>query len=249
MTFLVIPGVDIHEGRCVRLVQGDFARATVFEEDPLVAALRWQEEGAPWLHVVDLDGAAGGAPRNAEAIARIAAACRAPLEVSGGLRTLEQIAAVLALGVQRVVLGTLAVEQPEVLAAACDRWGERIVLGLDSRQGRVATRGWRRTTDLDAVAFARQMVERGVRRIIATDIERDGTLRAPNFSALAGLIAEAGVPVIASGGVSRVEHLLRLCDLGAEGAIIGRALYDGSLRYAEAQAALAGDPVQEASAC
>lgn len=248
MTFLVIPGVDIHAGRCVRLVQGDFQRATVYDDNPAHAAKRWQEAGAPWLHVVDLDGAAGDGPRNADAVARIAAACTIPIEVSGGLRTLEQIERALALGARRVVLGTVAVEQPAVVAAACARWGERIVLGLDARGGRVATRGWLHTTDLDALDFARAMVGRGVRRIIATDIERDGTLTAPNFAALAALIAAASVPVIASGGVSSVEHLRRLRALGAEGAVVGRALYDGTLDFAAALAA-AEEPLEEAPTC
>ena len=224
----------------MRLVQGDYARSTVFDDDPVRAALRWQEAGAPWLHVVDLDGAASGQLPNAGAIGRIVAACRLAVEVSGGIRTLDQMAALLESGVRRVVLGTVAVEQPDVVEAACARWGEQVVLGLDVRAGKVATRGWLRTTDLDAETFGRQMVARGVQRIITTDVERDGTLTAPNFAGLQALMAAVGVPVIASGGVATVEHIRRLRALGAEGVIVGRALYEGAFSYAEAQASVAG---------
>lgn len=244
MSFHVIPAVDIQGGRCVRLVQGDYARSTVFDDDPVHAALRWQEAGAPWLHVVDLDGAACGERVNAGAISGIAAACRLALEVSGGIRTLDQIAALLDSGVRRVVLGTVAVEQPEVVEAACARWGEQIVLGLDVRAGKVAMRGWLQTTDREAEVFGQQMVARGVRRIITTDVERDGTLTAPNFAGLQAFMAAVDVPVIASGGVATVEHIRRLRALGAEGAIVGRALYDGAFSYAEALASVA-----EVAAC
>ena len=239
MGFLVIPAVDLQAGRCVRLVRGDFARPTVFDDDPVRAALRWQAEGAPWLHVVDLDGAASGEPRNADAVASIVQACRVPVQVSGGIRGPRQIERLFELGVRRVVLGTLAVEAPDLVGEACARWGERIALGLDARAGRVATRGWLQTTDLEALRFAQRMVARGIRRIVATDIERDGTLTSPNFEALRTLVQAAGVPVIASGGVATAEHIRRLRGLGAEGAIVGRALYDGRLRYADAAGAAA----------
>ncbi|HEV7214253.1 MAG TPA: 1-(5-phosphoribosyl)-5-[(5-phosphoribosylamino)methylideneamino]imidazole-4-carboxamide isomerase [Chloroflexota bacterium] len=244
MSFVVIPAVDIQGGHCVRLVQGDYARSTVFDDDPVRAALRWQEAGAPWLHVVDLDGAASGRQPNAGAISRIVAACSLAIEVSGGIRTLDQIAALLDSGVRRVVLGTVAVEQPEVVETACARWGDQIVLGLDVRAGKVATRGWLQNTDLEATAFARQMATRGVRRIITTDVERDGTLTSPNFAGLQAFLAAVSVPVIASGGVATVEHIRRLGALGAEGVIVGRALYDGAFSYAEAMAAMA-----EVAAC
>ena len=248
MSFVVIPAVDIQGGRCVRLVQGDYARSTVFDDDPLRAAMRWQEAGAPWLHVVDLDGAASGERPNADAISRIVSNCRMAVEVSGGIRTLNQIAVLLDSGVGRVVLGTIAVEQPELVEDACARWGEQIVLGLDVRAGKVATRGWLQTTGLDALAFARQMVARGVPRIITTDIERDGTLTAPNFAGLHAFIGTVGVPVIASGGVAAAAQITRLRTLGAEGVIVGRALYDGAFSYAEALTA-AADATREVGAC
>lgn len=248
MSFLVLPAVDIQAGRCVRLVQGDYTRSTVFDTDPVRAARRWQEAGAPWLHVVDLDGAASGEQRNLNAITRIVQECSMAIEVSGGIRTLEQMAALLDLGVRRVVLGTIAVEAPDVVSTACARWGERIVLGLDARDGKVAMRGWLQTTELDAMTFGRQMVERGIKRIITTDIERDGTMTSPNFAGLQSIMEAVGVPVIASGGVARAEHITRLRDLGAEGAIVGRALYDGSLTYSAALAA-ADQPRGGAASC
>ncbi len=248
MSFVVIPAVDIQSGRCVRLVQGDYARSTIFDDDPLRAALRWQEAGAPWLHVVDLDGAASGERPNADAITRIVTNCRLAVEVSGGIRTLDQIAALLDSGVGRVVLGTIAVEQPEVVEVACARWGDQIVLGLDVRAGNVATRGWLQMTGLAALEFARQMTARGVARIITTDIERDGTLTAPNYAELQAFIATVGVPVIASGGVAAAAQITRLRALGAEGVIVGRALYDGAFSYAEAIAAAAA-VTQEVVAC
>jgi len=243
--FQVIPAVDIQGGRCVRLVQGDFARSTVFDDDPVRAALRWQAEGAPMLHVVDLDAAAAGSPGNADAVAAIVAACRMPVQVSGGIRSLERIEQLLALGARRVVLGTVAVEEPGIVTEACARWGEQIVLGLDTRDGLVAMRGWLHTTDVDALTFARDLVDRGVRRIITTDILRDGTLTGPNFAGIQELMAVVAVPVIASGGVSDAKHVGDLRAIGAEAVIVGRALYDGRLRYAEAveAAAAAASPV------
>jgi phosphoribosylformimino-5-aminoimidazole carboxamide ribotide isomerase len=246
MGFVVIPAVDIQGGQCVRLVQGDYARSTVFDADPVRAALRWQRAGAAWLHVVDLDGAARGEMSNAGVIARIVTACHSKVEVSGGIRTLDQIAALLDSGVRRVVLGTVAVEQPEIVTEACARWDDRIVLGLDVRAGKVATRGWLQTTDREALAFGRQMVARGIRRIIATDIERDGTMTSPNFAGLQTFIQGVGVPVIASGGVATAAQIARLRALGAEGVVVGRALYDGAFTFAEA---LAAAEAPEVTAC
>ena len=246
MSFVVIPAVDIQGGQCVRLVQGDYGRSTVFDVDPVRAAVRWQDAGASWLHVVDLDGAARGEMTNAGVISRIVTTCRLAVEVSGGIRTLDQIAALLDSGVQRVVLGTVAVEQPEIVTAACARWGDRIVLGLDVRAGNVATRGWLQTTDREALAFGRQMVASGIQRMIVTDIERDGTLTSPNFAGLQTFIESVGVPVIASGGVAAAAQISRLRALGAEGAIVGRALYDGAFTFAEA---LAAAEATEVAAC
>jgi phosphoribosylformimino-5-aminoimidazole carboxamide ribotide isomerase len=246
MGFVVIPAVDIRGGQCVRLVQGDYARSTVFDTDPVRAALRWQESGATWLHVVDLDGAASGEMTNVGVIGRIVTACRLAVEVSGGIRTIDQIAALLESGVRRVVLGTVAVEQPDMVTAACIRWDDRIVLGIDVRAGKVATRGWLQTTDREALTFGRQMVARGIRRIITTDIERDGTLTSPNFAGLRAFVEGVGVPVIASGGVATTAQITRLRTLGAEGVVVGRALYDGAFTFAEA---LAAAEAPEVAAC
>lgn len=228
---IVIPAIDLRAGRCVRLVQGDFDRERMYDEDPVQVARAWQQRGAPWLHVVDLDGAKAGYPAQLELVARIVAAVPGlPVQLGGGLRTIEHLEAAFAAGVARVVLGTAAVESPELLAQAVERYGgDRVVLGIDARRGRVAVRGWLELTDMPADAVIRAARERGVRRVIYTDIERDGTLSAPNFDAVAA-VARLGVAVIASGGVASREHLERLAGIaGVEAAIVGRALYDGSI--------------------
>jgi phosphoribosylformimino-5-aminoimidazole carboxamide ribotide isomerase len=228
---IVIPAIDLREGRCVRLLQGDFARETVYGDDPVQMALRWQEAGASLLHVVDLDGARAGRPVQAATVAAIAAALAIPVQLGGGMRTLEQIACALDGGVSRVVLGTAAIEDRGLLAAALDRWGaERIVLGIDARDGMVATRGWLETTAVRATDLARDLAALGLRRVIYTDIGRDGTLHEPNYAALRELAAAGDFAVIASGGVARREHLAALAALpGVEAAIVGRALYTGDV--------------------
>ena len=228
---IVIPAIDLRGGRCVRLLQGDFARETVYGDDPVRMALRWQEAGAALLHVVDLDGARAGHPAQAEIVAAIARALTIPVELGGGLRSIAHIAGALDGGVARVVLGTAAIEDRGLLAAALDRWGpERIILGLDARDGLVATRGWIETTAVRATDLARDLATLGLRRIVYTDIGRDGTLHEPNYAALADLAAAGDFAVIASGGVARREHLAALADIpGVEGAIVGRALYTGDV--------------------
>lgn len=228
---IVIPAIDLRGGKCVRLLQGDFARETVYGDDPLAMARHWQDAGAPLLHVVDLDGARAGHPAQAALVAAIARALSIPVEASGGLRTLDDIAATLEAGAARVVLGTVALEQPELFVAALARWGpERIVLGLDARDGLVATRGWLETTTTRASDLARDFAARGLRRVIYTDIARDGTLSAPNYDALRELAAASGLAVIASGGVTTREHLAELAAIpNVEGAIVGTALYTGDL--------------------
>jgi phosphoribosylformimino-5-aminoimidazole carboxamide ribotide isomerase len=233
---IVIPAIDLRGGRCVRLLQGDFAKETVFGDDPAVMACRWRDAGARWLHVVDLDGARAGGPRQVETIAAIVAAVDMPVQVGGGIRTTEDAAQLLEAGVERVVLGTAAVEKPQLLDALIGRHGhERIVLGVDARDGRVATRGWLTTTDVLAGELIAELAKRGVTRVVYTDIERDGTLTAPNFEALAD-VAHTAVRVVASGGVTRHADLLRLSEIpGVEAAIVGRALYTGDLRLGSAE--------------
>ncbi|MBI4497738.1 MAG: 1-(5-phosphoribosyl)-5-[(5-phosphoribosylamino)methylideneamino]imidazole-4-carboxamide isomerase [Chloroflexi bacterium] len=226
----VIPAIDLRDGRCVRLVQGDYQRETVYSDDPAAVARRWQDLGAPRLHVVDLDGAAGGAPRNLAAIRAILDAVRLPVQVGGGIRSLEVAGRLLGLGVDRVVFGTVAVRQPELVADACRQFGPAaVVVGVDARNGQVAVSGWREQESLAATDLVRQMEAIGVQRFVYTDIARDGTLAGPNLDALAALVAQTPARVIASGGVSGVEDIRRLRPLGVEGVIVGRALYTGDL--------------------
>jgi phosphoribosylformimino-5-aminoimidazole carboxamide ribotide isomerase len=235
---LILPAIDLKEGRCVRLLRGDFTAVTVFGDDPAAMARRWRAEGAAMLHVVDLDGAAQGQLVNQAALEGILAT-GAAVQFGGGVRSLATIERLLDLGVQRVVLGTAAVADPALLDAALTRWPERIAIGIDARGGMVAIRGWRETTAVAATDLARDVARRGARTIIYTDVERDGTLTAPNVAALAAVRQAAGVDVIASGGIARLEHLLELKRRGAAGAIVGRALYTGVIALPEALRALA----------
>ncbi len=234
----VIPSIDLKGGRCVRLYQGDYAKETVFSEDPLGTAQRWESQGASRLHVVDLDGAAGGEPRHLSMIAQIAATLRIPVQVGGGIRRMETIEQYVKAGVERVVLGTAAVENPGLVKEACQVFGEAIVLGVDARDGFVAVRGWKDKTTVLAADMIEQMEALGARRFIYTDVARDGTLTEPNFQAISELMTRARSPIIASGGVTSVDHLVRLSQLGVEGAIIGRALYTGDIVLDRALAAL-----------
>lgn len=231
---LVIPAIDLRGGRCVRLYQGDYARETVVGDDPVAMARHWAAAGARLLHVVDLDGARAGRPVQLDLVARICAALAIPVELGGGPRTAGDVAAMLAAGVDRVILGTVALEQPALVTAMLERHGpERIVLGLDARAGRVATRGWLETSEVEATALARRMAGAGVRTVIYTDIARDGTLSGPSVAGTAAVAAASGLEVIASGGVARREDLAALAaQPGIVGAIVGRALYTGALQLA-----------------
>jgi phosphoribosylformimino-5-aminoimidazole carboxamide ribotide isomerase len=230
----VIPAIDLRNGKCVRLYQGDYDRETVFSDDPVAMAIRWQADGAGRLHLVDLDGAAKGKPCNLDAITAILEAVDIPVEVGGGIRTLETIEELLDMGVGRAILGTAAVESPSLVEEACSEFGQHVVIGIDARDGLVATRGWRERSATQAADLAIAMEELGAKRFIYTDISRDGTLTSPNFEATAELVSRVSVPVIAAGGVSSVEHLAKLAALGVEGAIVGRAIYTGDVRLAEA---------------
>ena len=233
----VIPAIDLLEGRCVRLYQGDYAQSQVFDENPVAVARQWAEQGATRLHLVDLDGAKAGHPVNQAAIEAIVRAVEIPVQVGGGLRDRQSAADLLSLGVQRVILGTVAVEQPDLVAQLCQEFPDRIVVGIDARNGKVATRGWLETSEVEAVTLAQQMADRGAAAIIYTDIHRDGTLQGANLEALRELATAISVPVIASGGVSSVSdlmQLLRLEAIGVTGAIVGRALYTGAVSLKEA---------------
>ena len=211
---------------------------TVFSDDPLEVALKWQSLGAPRLHIVDLDGAATGELHNLDIIKEIASAVLIPTQLGGGIRRLETIEELLKAGIERVILGTAAVENPEIVEEACKKFRESIIVGVDARDGYIATRGWRQETDLEALKFVESMVRLGVRRFIYTDINRDGTLTEPNFTAITGLIDAVRLPIIASGGVSTINHLSMLQKLGAEGAIVGKALYTGDIDLKRALAAV-----------
>ena len=208
----------------------------MFSDDPLDVALKWQSMGAPRLHIVDLDGAAGGEPRNLDVIKEIAKAVLIPVQLGGGIRHIETIEELLKAGIERVILGTAAVDNPRLVKEACRRFRESIIVGIDARDGHVATHGWLQDTELMAVALAESMARLGVRRFIYTDINRDGTLTEPNFSAIAEMINAIRLPVIASGGISSLNHLRMLKRLGAEGAIIGKALYTGDINLKQALA-------------
>jgi phosphoribosylformimino-5-aminoimidazole carboxamide ribotide isomerase len=234
----VIPSIDLKGGRCVRLYQGDYTKETVFSEDPVGTARRWESLGAPRLHVVDLDGAAEGEPRHLSVVARIAASLMIPVQVGGGIRRMETIEQYVKAGLERVVLGTAAVENPELVKQACQAFGDTIVLGVDARDGFVAVRGWKDKTSILAADMIEQMEGLGAMRFIYTDVAKDGTLTEPNFHAISELMTRAKSPIIASGGVTSIDHLVRLSELGVEGAIIGRALYTGDILLDSALATL-----------
>ncbi len=226
----VIPAIDIRGGRCVRLYQGDYARETVYSDDPAAVALRWREQGAPRLHLVDLDGAVRGCTVNLDTVGAIAEQAGIPVQCGGGIRSFETARALFDRGVQRVVLGTSAVRSPDLVERLCLEWGsDRVIVAVDARDGRVAIEGWTEGTSVASADLMRGMMDAGVRRFLYTDISRDGTLGEPNFKALQALLGVIDCPVQASGGVSREEHLVRLASMGAEGAIVGRALYTGDL--------------------
>lgn len=232
---IILPAIDLRNGKCVRLLQGRLEDETVFADDPVEMARRWQENGAEYLHLVDLDGAFQGAPVHLPVVQKIKEATGLPVELGGGIRDMATIAKVLASGVDRVILGTVAVSNPELLANACAEFGERIVLGLDARDGKVAIKGWVDVTEKSAVELACELKEKGVRRIIFTDISRDGMLSGPNLKSIEELASKTGIPVIASGGVNVLADIVNLKKIaGVEGVITGKALYTGSLNLSEA---------------
>jgi phosphoribosylformimino-5-aminoimidazole carboxamide ribotide isomerase len=236
--FTPIPAVDIRGGRCVRLVQGDFSRETRYADDPAEMARHWEDLGARRLHVVDLDGARDGQRANADVIRRVLRSVTIPVQVGGGIRSLGSARALIHEGADRVVIGTAAAEQPEVLGEWVAALGvERVVVGVDAREGQVATHGWTTTRNVGTVPFCERLVAEGVRRVVFTDVGRDGLLGGPNIAAT-GEVARI-LAVIGSGGVSTVEHLRALADAGAEGAIIGTALYEGRLSLSDALGAAA----------
>lgn len=238
---ILYPAIDIRGGQAVRLLQGDYERETAYDADPVDAAARWAGEGAEFLHVVDLDGAKAGEPQNLDAIRRIAAAIECPIQVGGGLRDQESVAAVLEAGAARVVIGTAALRDPQFLDAAIEAHGDRVVVSVDTRGGMVSVAGWTETSDLEAPAAVAQLSERGVQRFLCTAIEVDGTMEGPAIDQLNEIAAATSGQVIASGGVGTLTHLEDLARDAApniEGAIVGRALYEKQFSVAEGIAAL-----------
>jgi phosphoribosylformimino-5-aminoimidazole carboxamide ribotide isomerase len=231
---IILPAIDIKDGQCVRLYQGDYARVTTYDTDPVQVAQRWQSAGASWLHVVDLDGAAAGYPVNVELIKRMRARTSLHIELGGGMRTLVDIGHILDLGVDRVVLGTVALTNRTLLEEALARWSERIAVGLDARNGRVAISGWRETSQVQATSLATELCASGVQRFIYTDIARDGALKGPNLDALREMQQVISCSLIASGGASSIDDLRSIAALNIEGAIVGKALYTGNVDLAVA---------------
>lgn len=231
----IIPAIDLRDGRCVRLFQGDYNREQVFSHDPVEVALHWQYLGARWLHIVDLDGAADGSPKNMGVIKAIKAETEIPIQVGGGIRDLETAANIIQLGASRIIFGTAAIEDPGLVTKALEYLGnEAVAVSVDARGGQVAVRGWKNQSPLKARVLLEQLAELGVGRIIYTDITRDGTLSEPDFPTLAGLLPYISCPLLVAGGISSLTHLEQLTDLGVEGAIVGMALYTGSINLSEA---------------
>ena len=231
---IVYPAIDLRAGRCVRLVEGDFARETAYDADPTDAARRWADAGAAWLHVVDLDGAVVGEPVNLEAIRRIRHAVSIPIQLGGGLRLPEHLAAAFDLGIERAIVGTAALADPALVADAVESYGDRIAVALDARDGRLAAQGWLEQTDALATEAALRLRTAGVATFVATDIARDGTLAGPNLASLGELVELLGQGVIASGGVGSVADLRAVAGVGVDGVVVGRALYDGRVDLAAA---------------
>lgn len=236
---LIFPAIDIRDGKCVRLFKGDFAQETVFSDKPEEMAAKWEAQGGKFLHLVDLDGALAGESKNLPVVKKILETVNIPVELGGGIRTMENIDEVLALGVQRVILGSVAVKNPELVKTACAKYGDRVVVGIDAKDGIVAVDGWGVSGNVEVTALAKEMAAAGVKTIIYTDIARDGTLSGVNVEATAKLARESGIKIVASGGVSNIEDIKALLPYekdGIEGVIVGKSIYTGSLDLKEAVA-------------
>jgi len=240
----IFPAIDLRGGKCVRLFKGDFAQETVFSDFPEEMAAKWAGMGAEYLHVVDLDGALKGNSQNLASISKILSTVKIPIEVGGGIRTMENIESILKLGVQRAIIGSAAVRDPELVREACKEYGERVVVGIDAKDGIVAVDGWGVSGDMKAVELAKRMAEVGVKTIIYTDISRDGTLEGINIDSTVELAKESGINVVASGGVSSVEDIKLVKQHeqdGLEGVIVGKAIYTGKLDLKAALQIAAGE--------
>ncbi|MBR4903160.1 MAG: 1-(5-phosphoribosyl)-5-[Selenomonadaceae bacterium] len=226
---IIFPAIDLRGGKCVRLIQGDFDKETVYSDDPQATALKWESMGAKFLHVVDLDGARAGSPQNLPAIKNILDAVKIPIEVGGGIRTIDDMEKLLSLGVRRVILGSVAVENPALVKEAVQKFGDKIVVGIDARNSFVAVHGWEKSSAVKAGELAKKIVAAGVKTIIYTDISKDGMLSGVNAEIFTELAKESGAEIVASGGVKSIEDIRALKAAGISGVIVGKAIYTGSL--------------------
>jgi phosphoribosylformimino-5-aminoimidazole carboxamide ribotide isomerase len=230
----IIPAVDLKGGKCVRLYQGDYKQETVFSDDPVSMAVRWQSLGATRLHIVDLDGAAQGTLQNRVVVDSIVKQVHMAIQLGGGIRDETTVERLLGSGIARVILGTVAIEKPKLVEALCSRFSDALIVGIDARDGYVATHGWLENTKVTALDLGKKMAEMGVKRILYTDIKRDGTLTEPNYEMITGLMDHTGLPVIAAGGISQLAHLEKLKAIGVEAAILGKALYTNAVNLTDA---------------
>lgn len=238
---IIYPAIDMRQGKCVRLLQGEASRETVYFNDPVSVAIRWEAEGAQWLHLVDLDGAMTANRQNRALAKQIIQTLNIPVQLGGGLRRMEDLEDIFSVGVSRAILGTAAVEDQEFLMAALERFEDKIGVAIDARNGQVATKGWQQLESLGALGFAKSLAALGVRRLVYTDISRDGMLSGSNVNATRQVAEASGLAVIASGGVSSLDDLRQLKSLeacGVEGVIVGKALYEGKFTLAEALASV-----------
>ncbi|HOM02368.1 MAG TPA: 1-(5-phosphoribosyl)-5-[(5-phosphoribosylamino)methylideneamino]imidazole-4-carboxamide isomerase [Acetivibrio sp.] len=231
---IIYPAVDIKDGRCVRLVQGEFDKVTVYSDDPVEMGLKWEKMGAEYLHVIDLDGARTGNVHNTPIISEMAVKLGIPVQLGGGIRTIEMIETILCKGIHRVILGTSAVQNPELVKQALKTFEGSVVIGIDAKDGMVAIEGWAKTSEFTAIGFAKKMEELGAKTIIYTDISRDGMLAGPNLKAMEEMVKAVNIEVIASGGVSNINDIKNLKEVGVSGVIVGKALYTGDLDLKEA---------------
>ena len=231
---IIYPAIDIKDGRCVRLVQGKFNDVTVYSDHPVEMALKFEQLGAQYLHVVDLDGARLGEPQNIAAISEMAVQVGIPLQLGGGIRSIEMIEIILCKGIQRVILGTSAVKNPELIKKAVQTFGNSLAVAIDAKDGMVAIEGWAKTSEFTAIGFAKKMEDLGAKTIIYTDISRDGMLKGPNLKAMEDMTKAVNIEVIASGGVTSIQDIKNLKEIGMAGAIVGKALYTGDIDLQEA---------------
>lgn len=231
---LLYPAIDIYDGQCVRLSQGRFDQATVYYKDPLDAAKKWADLGAEWLHVVDLNGAVTGKPVNLKPIEDIMTTVNLPVQIGGGIRSEEIADIFLTMGAGRVVIGSAAIEDPDLVQVLCVKYEDRVAVGLDAKDGKIAIHGWKETVNRTVLEVAQEFKSMGLHHIIYTDITRDGMLTGPNYAALERMIATVGISIIASGGISQIDDLRKLKAIGADGAILGRSLYENTIDLEQA---------------